>query len=75
MMGIDSFDAIINAPEAAILAVGRVRAVPEWREEKWVPEQVISCTLSVDHRVADRANGARFLMNLPAALSDWELLL
>src|SRR3712207_2098901 len=31
MMGIDSFDAIINAPEAAILAVGRVRTMPEWR--------------------------------------------
>ena len=75
MMEIDSFDAIINAPEAAILAVGRVRAVPEWREEKWVPKQVISCTLSVDHRVADGADGARFLMDLQAALSDWELLL
>ena len=50
MMGIDSFDAIIIAPEAAILAVGRVHAVPEWREEKWVPKQVISCTLSVGRR-------------------------
>jgi pyruvate dehydrogenase E2 component (dihydrolipoamide acetyltransferase) len=75
MMGIDAFDAIINAPEAAILAVGRIRVVPEWREEKWVPKQVISCTLSVDHRVADGADGARFLMDLQAALSDWELLL
>jgi pyruvate dehydrogenase E2 component (dihydrolipoamide acetyltransferase) len=75
MMGIDSFDAIINAPEAAILAVGRVRTVPEWRGEKWVPKQVISGTLSVDHRVADGADGARFLADLQAALSDWELLL
>ena len=75
MMEIDSFDAIINAPEAAILAVGRVRAVPEWRGKKWVPKQVISGTLSVDHRVADGADGARFLMDLQAALSDWELLL
>jgi pyruvate dehydrogenase E2 component (dihydrolipoamide acetyltransferase) len=75
MMGIDSFDAIINAPEAAILAVGRLRTVPEWREDQWVPKQVISGTLSVDHRVADGADGARFLMDLQAALSDWELLL
>ena len=75
MMGIDSFDAIINAPEAAILAVGRLRTVPEWREDQWVPKQVISSTLSVDHRVADGADGARFLMDLQAALSDWELLL
>jgi pyruvate dehydrogenase E2 component (dihydrolipoamide acetyltransferase) len=75
MLGIDSFDAIINAPEAAILAVGRVRTVPEWRDEKWVPKRVISGTLSVDHRVADGADGARFLASLQAALSDWELLL
>ncbi len=75
MMGIDSFDAIINAPEAAILAVGRVRTLPEWREEKWVPKRVISGTLSVDHRVADGADGARFLAGMQAALSDWELLL
>ncbi len=75
MMGIDSFDAIINAPEAAILAVGRVRTLPEWRQEKWVPKRVISGTLSVDHRVADGADGARFLASMQAALSDWELLL
>ena len=75
MMGIDSFDAIINAPEAAILAVGRVRTVPEWRDNQWVPKQVISGTLSVDHRVADGADGARFLASMQAALSDWELLL
>lgn len=75
MMGIDSFDAIINAPEAAILAVGRVRTLPEWRDNQWVPKRVISGTLSVDHRVADGADGARFLEDLQAALSDWELLL
>lgn len=75
MMGIDAFDAIINAPEAAILAVGRVRTVPEWRDNQWVPKQVISGTLSVDHRVADGADGARFLADMQAALSDWELLL
>jgi pyruvate dehydrogenase E2 component (dihydrolipoamide acetyltransferase) len=74
-MQIDSFDAIINAPEAAILAVGRVRTVPEWRDEEWIPRRVISGTLSVDHRVADGADGARFLMDVQAALSDWELLL
>ena len=75
MMGIDSFDAIINSPEAAILAVGRVRTVPEWRDGGWVPRRVISATLSVDHRVADGADGARFLADLQSALSDWELLL
>ena len=75
MMGIDSFDAIINTPEAAILAVGRVRTVPEWRNGEWVPRRVISVTLSVDHRVADGADGARFLQDLQDALLDWELML
>lgn len=75
MMGIDSFDAIINTPEAAILAVGRVRTVPEWRDGWWAPQRVISATLSVDHRVADGADGARFLADLQSVLSDWELLL
>jgi pyruvate dehydrogenase E2 component (dihydrolipoamide acetyltransferase) len=75
MMAIDSFDAIINTPEAAILAIGRIRTVPEWREGGWVPRRVISATLSVDHRVADGADGARFLADLQSVLSDWELLL
>jgi pyruvate dehydrogenase E2 component (dihydrolipoamide acetyltransferase) len=75
MMRIDSFDAIINTPEAAILAVGRVRTVPEWEDAGWVPRRVISATLSVDHRIADGADGARFLADLQSMLSDWELLL
>lgn len=75
MMGIDSFDAVINAPEAAILAVGRVRTVPEWQGGEWVARRIITATLSVDHRVADGADGARFLEGLQAALTDWELLL
>jgi pyruvate dehydrogenase E2 component (dihydrolipoamide acetyltransferase) len=75
MMGIDSFDAIINTPEAAILAAGRVRTVPEWRDGGWIPRRAISATLSVDHRVADGADGARFLADLQSVLCDWELLL
>jgi pyruvate dehydrogenase E2 component (dihydrolipoamide acetyltransferase) len=75
MMGIDTFDAIINAPQAAILALGRVRTVPEWREGEWLPRRVISATLSIDHRVADGPDGARFLQALQEVLLDWELLL
>ena len=75
MMGVDSFDAIINAPQAGILALGRVRTVPEWEGGEWVPRRVISATLSVDHRVADGADGARFLESLQEVLLDWELLL
>ena len=75
MMGIDSFDAVINTPEAAILAVGRVHTVPEWDGGEWLPHRIISMTLSVDHRVADGADGSSFLGDLQAALTDWELLL
>jgi pyruvate dehydrogenase E2 component (dihydrolipoamide acetyltransferase) len=75
MMQVDTFDAIINAPQAAILALGRVRTVPEWQDGGWLPRRVISATLSVDHRIADGADGARFLMDLQGALQDWELLL
>lgn len=75
MMGVDHFDAIINAPQAGILALGRVRTVPEWRDGEWLPQRVVSATLSVDHRVADGADGARFLGDLQDALLDWELLL
>jgi pyruvate dehydrogenase E2 component (dihydrolipoamide acetyltransferase) len=75
MMGVDSFDAIINAPQAGILALGRVRTVPEWKDGGWEPRRVISATLSVDHRVADGADGARFLESLQEVLLDWELLL
>jgi pyruvate dehydrogenase E2 component (dihydrolipoamide acetyltransferase) len=75
MLQVDSFDAIINAPQAAILAIGRTRTVPEWTGGEWLPRRVISATLSIDHRVADGADGARFLMDLQAALTDWELLL
>jgi pyruvate dehydrogenase E2 component (dihydrolipoamide acetyltransferase) len=75
MMGVDSFDAIINAPQAGILALGRVRTVPEWQDGGWEPRRVMSVTLSVDHRVADGADGARFLESLQEVLLDWELLL
>ncbi len=74
MMGVDSFDAIINQPEAAILAVGRLRTAPEWHDGEWFPKWVVSATLSVDHRVADGADGARFLADLQEAITNWELL-
>jgi pyruvate/2-oxoglutarate dehydrogenase complex dihydrolipoamide acyltransferase (E2) component len=45
--------------------------MPEWWEEEWVPRQVISSTLSVDHPVVDGADGARFLKDLQTALSGW----
>ncbi|MGH3089972.1 MAG: 2-oxo acid dehydrogenase subunit E2 [Rubrobacteraceae bacterium] len=74
MMGVDSFDAIINQPEVAILAVGRLRTIPEWMDGEWLPKWAISVTLSVDHRVADGADGASFLADLQDAITNWELM-
>lgn len=64
MMGIEEFAAIINPPEAAILAVGAVRQVPVVVDGALAVGWRMKATLSVDHRVADGASGARFLQTL-----------
>jgi pyruvate dehydrogenase E2 component (dihydrolipoamide acetyltransferase) len=64
MMGIEEFSAIINPPEAAILAVGAVRQVPVVVDGALAAGWRMKVTLSVDHRVADGAAGARFLQTL-----------
>jgi pyruvate dehydrogenase E2 component (dihydrolipoamide acetyltransferase) len=64
MMGIEEFSAIINPPEAAILAVGAVRQVPVVVDGTLAVGWRMKATLSVDHRVADGAAGARFLQTL-----------
>ncbi len=64
MMDIEEFSAIINPPEAAILAVGAVRHVPVVVDGQVTVGYRMKVTLSVDHRVADGASGARFLQTL-----------
>jgi|SRR5579859_454348 len=64
MFGIDSFAAVINPPEGAILAVGKIRQEPVVWEGAVVPGQRLALTLSCDHRVVDGAVGARFLAEL-----------
>jgi pyruvate dehydrogenase E2 component (dihydrolipoamide acetyltransferase) len=65
MFGIDHFAAIINPPEAAILAVGAVRRQPVVMDgDMIVVGQRMSLTLSCDHRAIDGATGARFLAEL-----------
>jgi pyruvate dehydrogenase E2 component (dihydrolipoamide acetyltransferase) len=61
MYGIDSFAAVINPPEGAILAVGQVRREPVVKGESVVPGRRLAMTLSCDHRVVDGAVGASFL--------------
>jgi pyruvate dehydrogenase E2 component (dihydrolipoamide acetyltransferase) len=64
MFDIDDFVAIINPPEAAILAVGSVRDVPVVEDGRVVPGRRLKVTLSADHRVTDGAEGARWLQAL-----------
>lgn len=64
MFGIDQFTAIINPPEAAILAVGATETKPVWENGAFVPRQRMRVTLSCDHRVIDGAIGAKFLQTL-----------
>jgi pyruvate dehydrogenase E2 component (dihydrolipoamide acetyltransferase) len=61
MFGIDSFIAVINPPQASILAVGKVEPKVVVRDNQMVIRQMMSMTFSGDHRVVDGAVGAQFL--------------
>ncbi|MGO4812226.1 pyruvate dehydrogenase complex dihydrolipoamide acetyltransferase [Cupriavidus sp. 2MCAB6] len=61
MFGVSGFSAIINPPQAAILAVGATQAVPVVEDGELKVGQVMRCTLSVDHRAIDGALAAKWL--------------
>jgi pyruvate dehydrogenase E2 component (dihydrolipoamide acetyltransferase) len=75
MLGIDEFTAVINPPEAAILAVGAMTPKPVVRNNEIVIRQTIRVTLSCDHRVVDGATGAKFLQTFKKTLENPILLL
>ena len=64
MFDVDSFAAIIFPPHAAVLAVGTVKEQPVVRDGQLAVGQVMQATLSTDHRVADGAEAARFLVEV-----------
>jgi pyruvate dehydrogenase E2 component (dihydrolipoamide acetyltransferase) len=71
MWGVRHFEAIINPPQVGILAVGAVRREPRFDEqERVIPGQVLTATLSADHRAVDGAQGARFLADFRDLLED-----
>ena len=70
MFGIDSFTAIINPPDACILAVGGISQEPVVKNGQIVPGNVMNVTLSCDHRVVDGATGAAFLQTLKSLLEE-----
>jgi pyruvate dehydrogenase E2 component (dihydrolipoamide acetyltransferase) len=70
MYGIDHFTAVINPPEAAILAVGAATPNPVVRDGQLTVATTMALTLSIDHRVLDGATGALFLADLTALLEQ-----
>lgn len=70
MFGIEEFTAIINPPDACILAVGGIKDTPVVRNGQVVPGKVMKVTLSCDHRVVDGATGAAFLQTLKMMLEN-----
>ena len=70
MFGIDEFTAIINPPDACILAIGGISQVPVVKNGAVVPGNVMKVTLSCDHRVVDGATGAAFLQTVKALLEE-----
>ena len=75
MLGIDEFTAVINPPEAAILAVGAVQPKPVVREGEVTVRQMMRVTMSCDHRVIDGATGAQFLQTFKKILENPLLLM
>jgi pyruvate dehydrogenase E2 component (dihydrolipoyllysine-residue acetyltransferase) len=70
MYGIDRFDAVINPPQASILAVGRAEKRPVVKDDALKIATIMSATLSVDHRVIDGALGAELLAAFKAYIED-----
>jgi len=70
MFGVDEFTAIINTPNACILAVSGIAQVPVVKNGAVVPGNVMKVTLSCDHRVVDGALGAAFLQTLKSLLEE-----
>ncbi|WP_421750236.1 pyruvate dehydrogenase complex dihydrolipoamide acetyltransferase [Croceimicrobium sp.] len=70
MFGIEEFTAIINSPDACILAVGGIKQVPVVKNGEVVPGNVMKVTLSCDHRVVDGASGAAFLQTFKGILES-----
>lgn len=75
MFGIDEFTAIINPPDACILAVGGIIEKPVVKNGQIVPGQIMKVTLSCDHRVVDGVAGSEFLRTLKGLLENPVILL
>ena len=70
MFGVDEFTAIINPPDACILAIGAINQTPIVKNGQIVVGNIMKVTLSCDHRVVDGASGAAFLQTLQGLLEE-----
>jgi pyruvate dehydrogenase E2 component (dihydrolipoamide acetyltransferase) len=70
MFGMDEFTAIINPPDACILAVSSIQQIPVVKNGAIVPGNVMKLTMTCDHRVVDGATGAAFLQTLKGLLEE-----
>jgi pyruvate dehydrogenase E2 component (dihydrolipoamide acetyltransferase) len=75
MFGIKEFTAIINPPEAGILAIGGSAPVPVVRDKEIVIRNIMNVTMSCDHRVVDGATGALFLQTFRQMLEQPGMML
>lgn len=70
MFGVTNFSAVINSPQAGILAVGAIAEKPAVRGGEVVPAQLMEVTLACDHRILYGADGAQFLARVKALLEE-----
>jgi pyruvate dehydrogenase E2 component (dihydrolipoamide acetyltransferase) len=76
MFGVESFSAIINPPQAAIVAVSSIIKRPAYNEDgEIVPANLMKLTLSADHRIANGADGAHYMATVKRLLENPMLLL
>lgn len=75
MFGIDSFTAIINPPDACIMAIGGIHETPVVKDGKMAPGHIMKVTLSCDHRAVDGATGSAFLQTFKQLMENPVILL
>ena len=75
MFGIEEFTAIINPPDACIMAVGGTKQIPVVKNGQVVAGNVMKVTLSCDHRVVDGVTGSLFLQSFKRLMENPVVLL
>lgn len=69
-LGGTGFTPIVNAPEVAILGVGRLVTKPQWNGREFLPREMLPLSLSYDHRAINGAEAGRFMVDLCSVLGD-----